>query len=225
MGAAQAVFISVVETDTFCESCGFNLMTQRIWREETLGLLVCRCPECGRHHSAQSRSTAGTVWMHRLGTLGLMIWGLVVLLVVAGMYFGQIGMQAVAEERLTWQRLETKDGVEVTAAWTTKTFKYSLASDATRELSVNDVRYVRYLVPFLPGGKEPLQNQYSTDGGFSQAVVVIAIMALLIYLGATVLATATWFWRPWARLVWLLIPLLALGTVEGLQRSQRIFSG
>ncbi|MDB5300946.1 MAG: hypothetical protein JWO87_2609, partial [Phycisphaerales bacterium] len=44
--------ISNIHTDTFCESCGYNLHTQAVVRDERLGLLICRCPECGRWAAA-----------------------------------------------------------------------------------------------------------------------------------------------------------------------------
>jgi len=39
--------IGHVQTDTFCEGCGYNLHTQAVVREARLGILICRCPECG----------------------------------------------------------------------------------------------------------------------------------------------------------------------------------
>lgn len=41
--------VAVVETDTLCEGCGYNLFAQTIFRDGRLGLLVYRCPECGRY--------------------------------------------------------------------------------------------------------------------------------------------------------------------------------
>ncbi|MDB5305411.1 MAG: hypothetical protein JWM97_2960 [Phycisphaerales bacterium] len=73
--------ISNIHTDTFCESCGYNLHTQAVVRDERLGLLVCRCPECGRWAAAGLGTSASRVWLNRFGTLLLIGWVLVLLVV------------------------------------------------------------------------------------------------------------------------------------------------
>ena len=41
-----------IQTDTFCEGCGYNLFSQKVWIDERLGIPVTRCPECARHRAA-----------------------------------------------------------------------------------------------------------------------------------------------------------------------------
>lgn len=66
--------IGCVQTDTFCPNCGYNLHTQAVLRDERLGILVCRCPECGRYSAAGHTTTASRVWLNRLGTVLLTVW-------------------------------------------------------------------------------------------------------------------------------------------------------
>ena len=68
-----------VESDTFCEACGYNLLTRPVVRDERLGILVCQCPECGRFAAAGRGTSAGQVWLHRFGTALLVMWVFVLL--------------------------------------------------------------------------------------------------------------------------------------------------
>lgn len=72
--------LSQVETDSFCD-CGYNLHGQLVWRDERLELLVCRCPECGRHAAAGRFTGIHSTWLHRL-SLGLIIFWVVSLIQV-----------------------------------------------------------------------------------------------------------------------------------------------
>jgi hypothetical protein len=81
-----------LETDLFCEHCGYNLHGQPVNRDERLGILVCRCPECGRFHPAGHRTTATSVWLSRFAAALLGFWTLIVIAVVvlAAILFGAI---------------------------------------------------------------------------------------------------------------------------------------
>ncbi|MDB5353638.1 MAG: hypothetical protein JWN24_91 [Phycisphaerales bacterium] len=83
--------ISHIHADTFCESCGYNLHSQAVMRDERLGLLVCRCPECGKWAAAGQGTSASRVWLNRFGTLLLVGWVLV-LLVIFGLGTLFLGM-------------------------------------------------------------------------------------------------------------------------------------
>ena len=87
--------IAVIETDAFCEDCGFNLRTQKVWRDERLAISVCRCPECGRHHAAGMRTTAGSAWARRAALGGLVVWLIVQLAFVVGVFFAFVGFAAL----------------------------------------------------------------------------------------------------------------------------------
>lgn len=71
--------IGQIQTDTFCEGCGYNLHAQAVMRDERLGILVSRCPECGRFAPAGHSTTAARLWLSRVLTLCLGVWVLVVL--------------------------------------------------------------------------------------------------------------------------------------------------
>ena len=75
--------IGHIQTDTFCEGCGYNLHTQAVMREERLGILVCRCPECGRFAPAGVATTATRVWLNRLILLLLVFWMLFIVALFA----------------------------------------------------------------------------------------------------------------------------------------------
>jgi len=81
-----------LETDLFCEHCGYNLHGQPVNRDERLGILICRCPECGRFHPAGHRTTATSVWLSRFAAAFLGVWTLIVIAVVilATILFGAI---------------------------------------------------------------------------------------------------------------------------------------
>jgi hypothetical protein len=73
MSVAAPTPVSMVETDVFCD-CGYNLHAQPVWRDERLELLVCRCPECGRHAAAGRFTGVHSAWLHRLSTTLVVVW-------------------------------------------------------------------------------------------------------------------------------------------------------
>lgn len=224
---------SVIETDTFCEACGFNLMTQPVWRDEALGLLVCRCPECGRHHAAQGKTTIGTAWLHRLGTLGLVAWVGLVLLVVTALFFGMIGNLAAAEELLTWQRTETLDGVAVQQTWDPKTSQPLFIPESEvaspnpgKTIPASQVRTVRRFVGWLPGGRKRGNYGYGGAPEPAQALVVLSIFAAGIVAVGAFLSSVSWHWRGGRRWAWLVLPLLSYLTVLAVSsQSRNAFNG
>jgi len=96
--------VAYVEVDRFCDGCGYNLLTQPVRREGHTGLLMCRCPECGRFHAARDAVTAGRVWLQRLGTLLLLGWVLTVLAFGIGLGAAQVGVMIGTLEELTRYR-------------------------------------------------------------------------------------------------------------------------
>jgi hypothetical protein len=75
--------VGQVQTDTFCPGCGYNLHTRPVTRDERLGILVCRCPECGRFSAAGQTTTAARPWLNRLATMLLTGWVFFLLLLFA----------------------------------------------------------------------------------------------------------------------------------------------
>ena len=102
-----------LETDTFCDGCGYNLHGQPVARDPRLGLLVCRCPECGGWHAAGKGTTAASLWLSRVGTLALGLW---VLIVLFGAFWACVGFgacQVVHVETFSYRKMVTPDGREV----------------------------------------------------------------------------------------------------------------
>src|SRR3712207_1649827 len=83
-----------LETDSFCAHCGYNLHGQVVTRDERLDILICRCPECGRHHPAGHQTATTSIWLTRLATALLSLWVLVVVRVVvlSPILFGMMGL-------------------------------------------------------------------------------------------------------------------------------------
>ena len=84
--------VGQIQTDAFCEGCGYNLYTQAVTRDERLGLLVCRCPECGRYAVPGRATDAGRPWLQRLGAVLLVVY---ILFLLYGIGFGLAGLWAV----------------------------------------------------------------------------------------------------------------------------------
>ena len=70
--------LGLIRADLFCENCSYNLHGQIVTRDSGTGLLVCRCPECGKFAAAGVATDAGRPWLRRLGTGLLVLWVLTV---------------------------------------------------------------------------------------------------------------------------------------------------
>lgn len=66
--------VGCIQTDLFCEGCGFNLKGQSVWKDERLGIFVCRCAECGRHHAPGTSTSAGNLWLGRISRGLMLLW-------------------------------------------------------------------------------------------------------------------------------------------------------
>jgi hypothetical protein len=91
--------VGMVQTDTFCEGCGYNLHTQMVVRDERLGILICRCPECGRYSAVGQTTTAARAWLNRLATILLTGWVFFLLLLFAlcSLFLGMIAYGHVGD--------------------------------------------------------------------------------------------------------------------------------
>jgi hypothetical protein len=96
--------VAFVETDRYCEGCGYNLRTQPVRRDARIRVLLCRCPECGGFQPVREGVTAGQVWLQRLGTLGLLAWIVTLLGVGFGLGAAQVGLTMIPLEELTRYR-------------------------------------------------------------------------------------------------------------------------
>lgn len=223
----QGVPVGVIETDTFCARCGFNLHTQKVWRDERLGILVCRCPECGGHHAVGSESSVGRKWMQRFATIGVMIWVAFGLAFVFGIFAFSCIVYAASSDGLTYHSLETTDGRLVTANWkNTGGYDYTLASDSSVTVDAKDVVDRQRLTPALTGNYPPRDygggiyyGQYYAE--LPQIIIVGGVMTLAWLFCAALLSACCWFWRRGRRWVWLFIPLLTGSVIHEVMRSSQ----
>ncbi len=88
--------VAEIETDRFCDECGYNLRTQAVRRDTQTGLLLARCPECGRYHAANQETSASRPWLRRLATMLLSWWVLFLA--------GYVGIATLAVACSHWRR-------------------------------------------------------------------------------------------------------------------------
>ncbi len=81
---------AVIETDLFCD-CGYNLHGQRTGLDDRLGFVTVRCPECGKWHPANQKSTANYVWLRRFAAFILLCWVLFLLGIFVAVTFAATG--------------------------------------------------------------------------------------------------------------------------------------
>lgn len=93
--------LGLVETDRFCEECGYNLRTQSVFRDAPTNLLLVRCPECARVHPANQLSTAAKPWLKRLATLALFVWMVFLLAIAFAGCMAELGMHIATYDQLT----------------------------------------------------------------------------------------------------------------------------
>jgi hypothetical protein len=79
-----------LETDHFCEQCGYNLHGQPVSRDPRTQIVICRCPECGRFAAAGKDGTAGSLWLSRFAATVLVAWCLIAINVLGwgGFFLG-----------------------------------------------------------------------------------------------------------------------------------------
>jgi len=98
--------VAYVETDRYCDGCGYNLRTQAVCRDPRINILLCRCPECGRFHAATDVVTAARPWLNRLSTLLLFIWIVIVTHGAVGIVVLEFASTAISvDELITRQRI------------------------------------------------------------------------------------------------------------------------
>ncbi len=98
---AETDVVAFVETDRYCDACGYNLITLPVFREPNTGLFLVKCTECGAMHPAGLPTGRRPVWASRVAAPLLFVWmGLILLfLFITGVI--TTAMQAVAFETLT----------------------------------------------------------------------------------------------------------------------------
>lgn len=84
----RAETIARFELDAFCETCAYNLRGQEVWKDERLGLLICRCPECGTHQPANQSLPSKRLWVKWFTPAVLIVW----ITIVFGMHAAAMGI-------------------------------------------------------------------------------------------------------------------------------------
>lgn len=102
--------VAFVEVDRFCAECGYNLHQQSVMRQPETQLLVCRCPECGRFHAAGDTTSAGSLWVRRVGRLALVPWILGLLAAAAALAAAEGGLMVGTLEEMTHRQRITVSG-------------------------------------------------------------------------------------------------------------------
>ena len=189
-----------IETDRYCDHCGYNLRTQPLRRDPSTGLLLVRCPECGRLHAARDGATAGRVWLQRLGTLALFYW----ILLIFGMLFGlgaaEVGITfATLDELTTYQTINIKSAT--TSAPASGSQIISIGGTTIIQTGSTTTRLVRVI-----------RDRYEHYTAF--LTLVHTISYILGFLALLLLVVACHHWRKWGYLIpALLFPALLGGLV------------
>jgi len=97
--------LACIEVDRFCTGCGYNLRTLPVLRDERTGVLLVRCTECGKHHPANDGTTITQSWLHRLTSMVVVGWVLILLAtyVLSGFLQGAL-MYGTLEELTGYNR-------------------------------------------------------------------------------------------------------------------------
>lgn len=88
MAEVKEPLVGQIETDRFCDECGFNMRTLPVWRDSRTRLLLAKCTECGRIHHAAALTLAVRTWQSRIGVLFVVLW--MALIVAATFLLGTI---------------------------------------------------------------------------------------------------------------------------------------
>ncbi|MFH1748349.1 MAG: hypothetical protein ABIG44_15055 [Planctomycetota bacterium] len=103
---ARQPTVAYVETDRYCDNCGYNLRTQAVRPDPRTGILLSLCPECGSFLAARDNVTAGRAWLRRLGTMLVLIWIPMVIGGAIGLWTAQVGVTfGTFDELTTYERV------------------------------------------------------------------------------------------------------------------------
>ncbi|HRK31397.1 MAG TPA: hypothetical protein PLD59_09985 [Tepidisphaeraceae bacterium] len=194
-----------IEADLFCDQCGYNLHSQRVERDARLGILIVRCPECGRFQPAGVASNAQRVWLTRFSSILILLW----CLFLAGLIFfsgmGLAGLQVGYVESLTRGDYISPEGVNAYRQWDPQ-------QQATIWVSADTGKPV-------VGPTPRWQRVWRPTSDVFRDRLEVAVVLFFMNLAPTVFGglLATLLWHVPRRRFWLalMIPLLA-GLIVGL---------
>ncbi len=90
-----------IDLDRFCEECGYNLRTRPVQCEPRTGIVVVRCPECGRFQAANHGATALRPWLDRATSVVLFLWMLLLLAAIVHLGLAQGALSYLMLDELT----------------------------------------------------------------------------------------------------------------------------
>lgn len=96
--SAEPTVVSRLDSDRFCDHCGFNMRTLAVVRDPGTQLLVIRCTECGRHHAAAHTPPVVSVLVRRVAPLLTLLWVAALLGLTAFLMLIQTVPQVVIHE-------------------------------------------------------------------------------------------------------------------------------
>jgi hypothetical protein len=192
--------IGQVETDTFCEGCGYNLHTQMVVRDERLGILVSRCPECGRFAAAGRVTSASSVWLNRLGTILLVVL-VVFLLTLFGLCTFFLGLVPYGHTI----EATTFDSDTYTPVPTHPMLAHSFSSNAP--YAKNRGRLWSYRVP----RQIRVEDEQNLDREFQVQMLLASIAGALGLITGGLFTVLLWHCKGFYRAFALLPPLVGCG--------------
>jgi len=198
-----------IETDTFCEHCGYNLHSQPVTLDERLGIRVARCPECGHFIAAGRATSAASLWLSRVATLALAFWVLVILFAIVWLCIGLGAVQVVHVEEFSHHRMVADDGREV--VWTNVPGAGSMSVYKGTTQPAGAVRHVRV------AGMRPVQNAQDAKWRREQFIIGSIILTLsdigLGVVAGVLLVTIFWHWKRGRYRFVLLLPFAVAAVV------------
>jgi hypothetical protein len=196
--------VAFVETDRYCEGCGYNLRTQPVRREARTRVLLCRCPECGGFQPVREGITAGRAWLQRLGTLGLLLWIVTLLSVWFGLGAAQVGFAIIPLEELTRYRQvvipapPAQSQPAAGGATTTMTTTSGQRITITQSGTTTTTTYRREVREYYPYYRAFMALMHASSFGLGFLLTLIAVVVLH-------------HWRRWGYLVSAVFVSLATG--------------
>lgn len=181
-----------LETDAFCD-CGYNLHGQIVTRDERLGFMVCRCPECGRWHPAGHGAAARSQWLSRLAAALLVVWSIFILWVTIGIMFTAGGLQMATLEVMTFRGTVTADNRPVQHR-AQANGQYALTYLDTNQVVPPPAQMNLRMVRALQPQSDDYNSRYQANRRFERNLV-LACSAGLGWLTGVLAAIFLWHWR------------------------------
>jgi hypothetical protein len=187
-----------LETDHFCD-CGYNLHGQVVARDERLGFMVCRCPECGRFHPAGEGTSARRVWLNRIGVFCLFWWMAFSVLLVLALTAILGGMQGLHVSQTRDWRTVDSTGVEIEYSQTVGNW---VVKGTTTPANINAGVQ----------SKRVTRTNWDRDAISAEAFISLASSVFALSLGGFV-AIGAWHVKRSRYLPALALPIVAAGLV------------